>query len=113
MTPARPPSVTQGKQKSMAATSTFANDSFFDFTQEVYKADTPDLVPTSFTNPSTESGFGSEVDYPPVPTSVGTTVGDKAQIVDTSESELKSDFFDSGAFVHEGKERDETENREE
>ncbi|OCB85318.1 hypothetical protein A7U60_g7623 [Sanghuangporus baumii] len=73
--------------------------SFLDFTafqQDDEKADTPELVPTSSTNPSPESGTGSETEHPPAPATSG-SVGDRTKIVDSSESEPKTDLFDMGS----------------
>ena len=73
--------------------------SFLDFTafqQDDDKPDTPELVPTSSTNPSPESGAGSETDHPPAPTTSG-SIGDRTKIVDSSETEPKTDLFDFGS----------------
>ncbi|KAL5525890.1 hypothetical protein ACEPAG_7228 [Sanghuangporus baumii] len=73
--------------------------SFFDFTvfqQDSEGADTPELVPTSFTNPSPESRVGLETEHPPVPVTSG-SVGHISFIVDSSESEPTTDLFNIGA----------------
>ncbi|EJD06618.1 uncharacterized protein FOMMEDRAFT_138512 [Fomitiporia mediterranea MF3/22] len=67
---------------------------FSSFQQDDDKPDTPELVPTSSTNPSPESGAGSEADHPPPSTSTG-SVNDRTKVVDSSGSGPRTDYYDA------------------
>ncbi|KAL5485897.1 hypothetical protein ACEPAI_6940 [Sanghuangporus weigelae] len=73
---------------------------FLDYTEDE-KADTPELVPAFSTNAGPEYGAGSETVPPPTPATSG-SVGDRAKIIDSFESEPKTGLFDTGELIFYG-----------